>query len=64
MAAGAKSSRKAVERCGKSRVILARCDSADAIRFGQEMGITMFQGRFVDSLMLEEARFGMTSFNF
>ena len=54
--------RAAVERCGKSRVILARCDSPDAIRFGQEMGITMFQGRFIDSLMLEDARFGMTSF--
>jgi hypothetical protein len=56
--------RDAVERCGKSRIILARCDTADAIRFGNEMGITMFQGRFVDSLMLEESRFGMTSFHF
>ena len=55
---------EAVDKCGKARVILARCDSADAIRFGAEMGITMFQGRFVDSLMLEETRFGMTSFRF
>jgi EAL domain-containing protein (putative c-di-GMP-specific phosphodiesterase class I) len=56
--------RDAVERCGKSRIILARCDTAEAIRFGNEMGITMFQGRFVDSLMMEETRFGMTSFRF
>jgi hypothetical protein len=52
----------AVERCGKSRIILARCDSPDAIRFGHDMGITMFQGRFVDSIMLEESRFGASNF--
>jgi len=54
--------RAAVERCGKSRIILGRCDSPDAIRFGVDMGITMFQGRFVDSVMQEEARFGSASF--
>jgi hypothetical protein len=53
----------AVERCGKARIILARCDSADAIRFGLDMGITMFQGRYVDSVMQEEARFGLASFD-
>jgi hypothetical protein len=52
----------AVDRCGKSRIILARCDSPDAIRFGADMGITMFQGRYVDSVMQEEARFGIANF--
>jgi c-di-GMP-related signal transduction protein len=55
--------RQAIERCGKSRVILARCDTPEAVRFGHELGITMFQGRFLDSLMQEEARFGMVSFS-
>ena len=39
-------------------------DTEDAIRFGNDLGITMFQGRFVDSLMQEESRFGMTTFRF
>ena len=54
--------REAIERCGKSRVIFARCDSPEAVRFGYDLGITLFQGRFIDSLMQEETRFGMTSF--
>lgn len=54
--------RQAIERCGKSRVILAHCDSPEAVRFGHQLGITLFQGRFLDSLMQEEARFGMASF--
>ena len=53
---------EAIERCGKSRVIFARCDSPEAVRFGYDLGITLFQGRFIDSLMQEETRFGMTSF--
>ena len=52
----------AIERCGKSRIILARCDSPDAVQFGNDMGITMFQGRFVDSLIQEQSRFGVTNF--
>ena len=54
---------QAIDRCGKSRVVLARCDSPEAVRFGHQLGITMFQGRFLDALMQEEMRFGMTSFN-
>ncbi|MPY73220.1 MAG: hypothetical protein GEU87_03065 [Alphaproteobacteria bacterium] len=54
--------RHAIERCGKSRVILAHCDSPEAVRFGHQLGITLFQGRFLDTLMQEEGRFGMSSF--
>ena len=54
--------RHAIERCGKSRVVLAHCDSPEAVRFGHQLGITLFQGRFLDTLMQEESRFGMSSF--
>ena len=51
----------AIDRCGKARIIISRCDSPEAIRFGQRMGITMFQGRLLDSVLHEEARFGNSS---
>jgi hypothetical protein len=41
----------AIERAGKSRVIMARCDNADAIRFGHESGVHLFQGRHIDRLL-------------
>lgn len=34
----------------KGRTILARCDSDAAVKVGQQLGITMFQGRYVDGL--------------
>lgn len=37
-----------VERCGKNRIILCRCDNEDAIKFGQSLGISLFQGRYLD----------------
>ncbi|MCB2106735.1 MAG: EAL domain-containing protein [Rhodobacteraceae bacterium] len=37
----------------KGRVILARCDSDAAVRVGQQLGITLFQGRYIDSLRRE-----------
>lgn len=33
-----------------SRAVLARCDSPQAVTLGQDLGITMFQGRHVDDL--------------
>ena len=47
--------KEAVERCGKSRVILARCDAADAVYYGQSLGISLFQGRYVDSIVNPES---------
>jgi hypothetical protein len=41
--------RSAIKRVGVDRVILCRCDSADAIRWGQSLGIRLFQGHYVDS---------------
>ena len=39
---------------GKSRVILSRCDSPAAVRVGQEMGISMFQGRYIDAMLRKQ----------
>jgi EAL domain-containing protein (putative c-di-GMP-specific phosphodiesterase class I) len=35
----------------KARTILNRCDSEAAIQVGQQLGITLFQGRYIDSLL-------------
>jgi EAL domain-containing protein (putative c-di-GMP-specific phosphodiesterase class I) len=43
--------RDAIERTGRSRIILARCDSADAVAFGQSLGLRLFQGRHIDRLL-------------
>jgi len=47
---------KCVEKIGKGRVILARCDNETMIRTGQDMGITMFQGRYLDAVLQQIAR--------
>lgn len=41
----------AIERVGRARVIIARCDNADAVRFGHESGVHLFQGRHIDRLL-------------
>lgn len=37
----------------RGRTILARCDSDAAIKVGQQLGITLFQGRYIDNLTRE-----------
>lgn len=34
----------------KGRTILARCDSEGSVKVGQQLGITLFQGRYIDTL--------------
>lgn len=34
----------------KGRTILARCDSEAAVKVGQQLGITLFQGRYIDAI--------------
>jgi EAL domain-containing protein (putative c-di-GMP-specific phosphodiesterase class I) len=41
--------RAAIKQAGFDRVILCRCDSAEAISWGQSMGIRLFQGYYLDS---------------
>lgn len=43
--------RDAVQRGGGSRIVLARCDSVEAVSFGRSIGIRLFQGRHVDRLL-------------
>lgn len=47
-----------IDRSGRARIILSRCDTDEAIRVGQSLGITMFQGRYVDKLLSSEGRVG------
>jgi len=42
-----------IERIGRARIILCRCDSDEAIRFGHRVGINMFQGRHVDKALAD-----------
>jgi hypothetical protein len=41
--------KSAIKRVGVDRVILCRCDSVDAIRWGQSLGVRLFQGHYIDS---------------
>jgi len=47
---------KAVKDCGTNRVILCRCDNRQAVQFGQALGISLFQGRYIDSLLNPAAK--------
>jgi EAL domain-containing protein (putative c-di-GMP-specific phosphodiesterase class I) len=40
-----------IARTGRSRVILSRIDNEEGIRFGQDLGISLFQGRYLDNLL-------------
>ena len=42
--------KKAIEFLGRENVILAKCDSERAIRWGVRYGITAFQGPYIDTL--------------
>ncbi len=42
--------RETIKRTGKDQVILARVDTENAIRWGLNLGVTRFQGHFIDRL--------------
>lgn len=48
--------RRMVERAGEARLILCRCDDRDAVEYGQSVGIRLFQGRHIETLIAEESR--------
>lgn len=48
--------RATVKYTGEDRVIMIRCDSREAIDFGRSIGIGLFQGRYVESLIAEDNR--------
>lgn len=46
-----KNLRDAIRNCGNNRVILTRCDTKKAVEFGQALGLTLFQGRYLDGIV-------------
>lgn len=42
---------EAIKRCGSNRVILTRCDNAQAVEYGRALGLSLFQGRHLDQLI-------------
>ena len=40
--------KEAVRLCGNNRVIMTRCDNELAVHYGQSMGLSLFQGRYLD----------------
>ncbi|MBM3597458.1 MAG: hypothetical protein FJX35_04545 [Alphaproteobacteria bacterium] len=45
-----------IDRAGRTRIILARCDSEEAIKFGHSLGITMYQGYHIDRMIGQQSR--------
>ncbi|MGD9639253.1 MAG: hypothetical protein AB7U85_09390 [Alphaproteobacteria bacterium] len=45
-----------IKRIGGGRIIFCRIDDNDAIEAGQKLGVTMFQGRHVQRLLLSDLR--------
>ena len=41
----------ALARTGRKRAVLARIDTAEQIRVGQDLGLSMFQGRGVERMI-------------
>ncbi|MCC7017718.1 MAG: hypothetical protein IT564_11010 [Rhodospirillales bacterium] len=41
---------------GGKTVVLCRCDTADAVDFGRSVGIELYQGRHIESLIAEDNR--------
>ena len=47
---------EAVQLAGSNRIILCRCDNRQAVDYGHALGISLFQGRYVDSIVNPNAR--------
>ena len=45
----------AIKKCGKNRLILSRCDNEKAVEFGKSLGISIFQGRYLDKVVDPES---------
>ncbi|NQW00596.1 MAG: hypothetical protein HQ483_12910 [Rhodospirillales bacterium] len=48
--------RAVIEKIKPDNLILCRCDNREAIDFGRSLGITQFQGRYVENLIAEDGR--------
>ncbi|MSO91989.1 MAG: hypothetical protein EXQ86_01150 [Rhodospirillales bacterium] len=45
-----------VTQVGEGKIVLCRCDNREAVDFGRTVGITMFQGRYIEQLIAEDNR--------
>jgi len=45
-----------VKQLGDRTIILCRCDNREAVDFGRSVGITHYQGRYVENLIAEDGR--------
>jgi hypothetical protein len=43
---------------GGGKIIISRCESSKALSWGLKHGVTLFQGRFLDSLKSNRRRAG------
>jgi len=48
--------KEAVQACGSNRIILCRCDSRNALDYGNALGISLFQGRYTDNILNPHAK--------
>jgi len=46
--------RGCIREAGQARIIMTRCDSAEAIETGQKLGVSLFQGHHVDALLARQ----------
>lgn len=46
----------ALRRIGVTRIILCRCDTPSAVEWGHSVGITLFQGRHIESTLMNDGR--------
>ena len=40
-----------MSRVGTDRIILARCESEQALEIGRSLGISLYQGRWLDQML-------------
>ncbi|TCS65134.1 EAL domain-containing protein [Varunaivibrio sulfuroxidans] len=45
-----------IEKAGPDKVIICRCDTREAVDFGKSVGVTLFQGRYIEQLIVEDER--------
>ena len=48
--------RAMVRRVGVERIVLCRVDNREAVDFGQSVGLSTFQGRYIENLIVEDNR--------
>jgi len=48
--------KSAVQKCGANRIVMCRCDSQNAIDFGKSIGISLFQGHYIEEMLEKEIK--------